>query len=145
VSKGGKGVKGLILRCSLQDLKQYNTIKDSDCAEIDLYFNQFAYAIENGVVIPGWIYQVRNSVSPGAFLFNDRAFTHSAKELETLDVGTLFPDEKYHWPIAKSDRYDSFVRKLIETVPDSSQKVNTVKENFLAHIYNTITASQSLI
>jgi hypothetical protein len=44
-----------------------------------------------------------------------------------------------------SDRYDKFVKTLIEVSPEESQKVNTTKEKFLAHIYNAITKSQNFI
>jgi hypothetical protein len=45
-----------------------------------------------------------------------------------------------------SDRFDKFVKTLIEVKPDEqAQKVNTTKEKFMAHIYNAITKSQNFL
>jgi hypothetical protein len=148
-STGDSGIKGFITRCEKQKLTQYSTIMDTECDEINEYFKQFAYHFdnENGNVrfSPGWLYQVRNTVAPGSFLFNSKAFPDTPSELKKLDVGALFNDDKYHWPKGGllSDRYGTFIDKLINTSPKDEQKVNTTKEKFLAHIYNAITASQN--
>lgn len=146
---GDVGIKGFITRCEKQKLTQYSTITDAECSEINEYFKQFAYYFnsENGVVqfSPGWLYQVRSTIAPGSFLFDSKAFPDTPSELKKLDVGTLFNDEKYHWPKGGllSDRYGTFIDKLINSSPKEEQKVNTTKEKFLAHIYNAITISQN--
>ncbi len=148
-STGDVGIKGFITRCEKQKLTQYSTITDAECSEINEYFKQFAYHFdnENGAVqfSPGWLYQVRNTIAPGSFLFDSKAFPDTPSELRKLDVGTLFNDEKYHWPKGGllSDRYGTFIDRLINTSPKDEQKVNTTKEKFLAHIYNAITVSQN--
>ena len=78
------------------------------------------------------------------FMFNENAFASNRKELERLDVGELFLDEKNHWDKSiMSGRYDTFVKKLLnEGTPKPEQKANTIKEKFLAHVYNAITLSQ---
>jgi hypothetical protein len=141
---GDTGIKGFITRCEKQKLPQYNSITDEECKEINEYFKLFTYTFDNGKFIPGWLYQVRNTVAPGAFMFDSKAFANSPSELKKLDVGALFFDDKYHWPKGGllSNRYDNFIDKLIETEPLKEQQVNTVKEKFLAHIYNAITISQ---
>ncbi len=139
------GIKGFIKQCENQKLNQYSTISDAECKDINEYFKLFAYTFKDAKFVPGWLYQVRNSVAPGKFLFHSKAFADNQTELKRLDVGTIFLDEKHHW--AKGglfgDRYDTFVSKLINTNPQDEQKVNTTKEKFLAHIFNALTISQN--
>jgi hypothetical protein len=141
---GDTGIKGFITRCQEQKLTQYSTITDAECADINDYFKLFAYTFDGGKFIPGWLYQVRSTVVPGAFIFDSKAFPDNAAELKKLDVGTIFLDDKYHWAKGGllSNRYDTFVKKLIDSGPGDEQHVNTTKEKFLAHIYNAITISQ---
>ncbi|WP_366183619.1 hypothetical protein [Flavobacterium ovatum] len=145
-STGDSGIRGFITRCDQQKLTQYNSISDDDCDDINNYFKQFAYTFENEKFIPGWLYQIRNTVAPGTFMFDSKAFPDTSSELKKLDVGTLFSDAKYHWPKGRimSDRYDTFVKdQLIKQNYKEEQKVSTVKEKFMAHIYNAITESQA--
>ena len=111
------------------------------------YFKHFAYSSDNGKFAPGWIYQVRSTIAPGTFMFDNKAFTSIEKELKVIDVGALFADPIHHWPKGGilSNRYDKFVETLIDVKPKVEQKVTTTKENFLAHIYNAISNSQGLI
>jgi len=139
------GIKGFIKQCENQKLNQYSTITDAECKDINEYFKLFAYTFKDAKFIPGWLYQVRNSVAPGRFLFDSKAFPDNPSELKKLDVGTIFLDEKHHWSKGGlfRDRYDLFVEKLINTNPKDEQKVNTTKEKFLAHIFNALTISQN--
>ncbi|ALL05516.1 hypothetical protein AQ505_08450 [Pedobacter sp. PACM 27299] len=139
------GIKGFITQCENQKLLQYSTITDAECKDINEYFKLFAYTFKGTQLIPGWLYQVRNSVAPGKFLFDSKAFLDSQAELKKLDVGTIFLDEKHHWSKGGffGDRYSTFVEKLINTNPKDEQKVNTTKEKFLAHIFNALTISQN--
>lgn len=139
-----KGVKGFINRMAQMKVEEYNSIPESDTVEMDNYLKEFAYTFDAQNFIPGWIYQVRSTVNPGKFMFDDKAFTFVKKELEDIDVGTLFLDKKHHWETSlMSNSYNTFVKKLInEGKPRQEQKVITTKEKFLAHIYNAITLSQ---
>lgn len=139
------GIKGFIKQFENQKLHQYSTITDAECKDINEYFKLFAYTFKDAKFIPGWLYQVRNSVAPGRFLFDSKAFPDNPAELRRLDVGTIFTDEKHHWPKGGilSNRYGTFVEKLINTGPKDEQKVNTTKEKFLAHIFNALTISQN--
>ncbi len=141
----GVGIKGFIKQCENQKLHQYSTITDAECKDINEYFKLFAYTFKDGKFVPGWLYQVRGSVAPGKFLFDSKAFPENQTELNRLDVGTIFLDNKHHWPKGGffSDRYNVFVEKLINTKPKDEQKVNTTKEKFLAHIFNALTESQN--
>jgi hypothetical protein len=141
------GMKAFITRLEKQKLPQYSSLSDDDCIEINEYFKQFAYSTDGERFYPGWLYQVRSTVAPGSFMFDSKAFTSNPKELKDLDVGALFTDSKNHWPKGgiMSNRFDKFIDTLIEVKPEDSQKVNTTKEQFMAHIYNAITKSQNFI
>lgn len=142
-ARGGLGIKAFINRLREQKIQQYDTMSDEECADINNYFKFFAYNFDREKFVPGWIYQVRNSVAPGNFIFSSKAFPDNQPELNKLDVGTIFADERYHWPKSLiSSRYDTFIKKLIESGPAVTQKVNTTKEKFLAHLYNAISKSQ---
>lgn len=142
---GDTGIKGFIKRCELQKLNQYSEITDEECQDINKYFMEFAYAFDKEKFVPGWLYQIRNTVAPGTFMFDSKAFPDTHAELRKLDVGALFLDKNYHWPNGgiMSGRYDKFIKELIESGPKDEQKVNTTKEKFMAHIYNAITKSQN--
>jgi hypothetical protein len=142
------GMRAFITRLERQNIPLYNSIPDADCEDINEYFRLFAYTTD-GVqrFYPGWFYQVRSTVSPGSFMFDSKAFTTNLKELQKIDVGELFLDKKNHWPGGGllSNRFDKFVDTLIASKPEESQKVNTTKEKFMAHIFNAITKSQNFI
>ncbi len=139
------GIKGFIKQCENQKLNQYSTITDAECKDINEYFKLFAYSFRDARFISGWLYQVRNSIAPGRFLFDSKAFPDNQAELKNLDVGTIFLDEKHHWSKGGifGNRYDTFVSKLINVSPKDEQRVNTTKEKFLAHIFNALTISQN--
>ena len=140
---GDAGIKAFIDLLQKNKIDQYSTIDDVACTAINDYFKYFAYTFEREKFLPGWLYQIRNSIAPGNFLFSSKAFSDNQNELHKLDVGTLFTDAKYHWPKSLlSSRYDTFVKKLIESAPTEQQQVHTTKEKFLAHLYNAITISQ---
>jgi hypothetical protein len=139
------GMKAFITRLEQQKINEYSTIGEDDCNDINTYFKSFAYTFDAEKFLPGWLYQVRSTVAPGSFMFNSKAFSTEQKELKGLDVGAIFNDKNNHWDDGGllSNSYDTFVKKLIEIKPDQqSQKVNTTKEKFMAHIYNAITKSQ---
>lgn len=146
-SEDKAGMRAFITQLEQNKLDLYSSITNDECAELNDYFKQFAYSFDSEKFYPGWIYQVRLTVAPGTFMFDSKAFTSNPKELRDLDVGALFLDTKNHWPKGAmfSNRYDSFVKTLIEVSPEESQKVSNTKEKFLAHIYNAITKSQNFI
>lgn len=143
-TKDEKGTKAFINFLKDQKVPEYIPISDDETIEIDNYMKEFAYTFDIQNFIPGWLYQIRGSVSPGRFMFNDKAFSFAIKELNDLDVGALFLDDKHNWDKSTfSGRYDTFCKTLINKGwPIPEQKVNTLKERFLAHIYNAITLSQ---
>ena len=150
--RGMSGTKGMLERFAKQKIDAYDSLTDQQTKEIDEYFKRFAYDIDKtGRFIPGWIYQVRSSVGSGAFMFKSEAFPDGAS-LKNVDPGNIFVDEKHKWDKSftvmdstNNARYDNFIEKVVtnkECLPKDKQKVNTVKEKFLAHIYNGITIAQ---
>jgi len=150
-NEGGNGLlgtKGFITQLDKNNIKDYNTITDAETKQIDEYLKLFAYSFSSeNLFVPGWIYQIRNSILPGNFLFNKDAFKDSLKELRNLDVGNLFLDNKHNWnKTLFNSRYDVFISKLTnEGKPELNQNVNSTKEKFLAHIHNGIMISQNFI
>ncbi len=141
------GMKAFITRLEKQKIPQYSTISNDECLEINDYLKMFAYTFDAERFAPGWLYQVRSTISPGAFMFDNKSFTENPKELKDLDVGSLFNDSKNHWPKGGilSDRFSKFIDTLLEVKYDNTQNVSTTKEQFLAHIYNAITKSQGFL
>jgi hypothetical protein len=141
------GMRAFITRFNEQKLDMYNSISDEECEEINQYLKSFAYSADGERFNHGWLYQVRSTVAPGSFMFDNKAFTTNPKELKNLDVGALFTDKKNHWPEGgfMSNRFDKFVKTLIEVKHEDSQKVSTTKEQFMAHVFNAITKSQNFL
>ena len=141
------GTMGFLERFKAQDIKDYEQgITEAQANDIDEYMKWFAYDYSNGSLTRGWIYQIYKSIKPGRFIFKPSAFTENAKELRDMDPGNLFEDDKHNWDKGGvfSSRYNNYVKTLIDQrcKPKKEQNVNTTKERFLAHIYNSITIVQ---
>ena len=128
----------------------YSDLTDAQCNEIDEYLKEFAYKFVKGNVKFGWIYQIFKSVGAGKFIFSPDAFRTDINELHDIDPGTIFADEMHHWDksgnifSSASDRHFNTLIGLIrsdDSQPDDAQGV-TIKEQFLAHLYNAITIAQ---
>ena len=141
-ARGDDGIGGFITRLEKQKIHDYKAITEQDKKDINDYFRAFGYSMSGEVFLPGWFYQVRSTVAPGDFLFRNQAFTTNSKELKGIDVGALLDDHEWPGGGLLSNRYDAFVKKLVEVQPMPGQKVNDTKERLMAHIFNAITASQ---
>lgn len=127
----------------------YNDLTDAQCAEIDEYLKEFAYKFVKNEVVFGWIYQIFKSVGAGKFLFSTEAFKTDISALRNIDPGAIFADEMHHWDTKgivgrKADRrFDNLmtILKNPDSLPTDEQAV-TLKEQFLAHMYNAITTAQ---
>lgn len=129
----------------------FNDLSDSQCAEIDEYLKEFGYKFVKSNVVFGWIYQIFKSVGPGKFIFSSDAFVTDINKLHDIDPGTIFADEAHHWDKSglavinsSSDRRFNTLITLLKsdrTLPDETQ-ATTLKEEFLAQMYNAITIAQ---
>jgi hypothetical protein len=130
---------------------EYSELSDVQCAEIDLYLKEFGYKFVKGTVVFGWIYQIYKSVGAGKFIFAPEAFKTNIDELLDIDPGIIFSDESHHWektgknPFASGaeKRFNTLIGllKSDESLSEDSQGV-TLKERFLAQMYNAITIAQ---
>jgi len=142
---GDDGVKGLLGRMS-EATQAYTALDSQFTQKLNDYFKSFGYRIESDKVIPGWLYQIKSTVS-GNLIMDDGAFTSDIKELSKLEPGNLFPEKLgYEWPTSSrfsSNTFDPFIELLKdeETNPVEEQNVSTTSEKFIAHLYNAIKKS----
>lgn len=148
--EGVTGTADLLNYLDESKMSDYNDISDQQCEEIDNYLKEFGYKFYHGTVQFGWIYQIFRSAGAGKFIFDRDAFKTNIAELKDIDPGTIFADPQHHWDkkgnflASGSDRrFNNFVEivRSDATYPDDSQAV-TLKEQFLAHMYNAITIAQ---
>jgi hypothetical protein len=121
----------------------YSALDQQYTSLLTKYFRSFGYTIDNGVFVPGWLYQIKSSV-PGKLVLDSTAYTTVPKELKKLDAGELFTEKELHWKSKfMGGSYDPFISTLKDenTLPSSNQNANVTHEKFIAHIYNSINAS----
>jgi len=141
---GHDGVNFLLKRIGeVTDI--YSALDQQYTKLLTKYFRSFGYTIDNGVFVPGWLYQIKNSV-PGKLVLDSTAYTTVPKELKKLDAGELFTEKELHWKSKfMGGSYDPFISTLKDedTLPSSNknQNANVTHEKFIAHIYNSINAS----
>ena len=127
----------------------FNELSDAQCAEIDEYLKEFGYKFVKSSVVFGWIYQVFKSVGAGKFIFAPEAFITDINGLHNIDPGTIFADEAHHWNTkgfigsASNRRFDNLITilKSEDSLPVETQ-ATTLKEEFLAQMYNAVTIAQ---
>ncbi|MBS1495116.1 MAG: hypothetical protein JST55_16540 [Bacteroidetes bacterium] len=147
---GQNGTRNLVNQFKKNNIPDYIHLPDEETKDIDDFIKSFAFFYDDkSNVIPGWIFQVRQSVD-GPFLFNSDSFSMEQNKLKEFHFGKLFDDEAHQFAnhkfsIKAKDRnpYEAF-RETIQTDtkvrPDSqNQKVERDNEKFLAHTYNTLT------
>ena len=143
------GTKAFIKFLAQQKTHDYDGLTDDQTKDIDKYLKMFAYDINaKREFVPGWIYQVHNSIGSGQFIFKSSAFEENPKRLESIDPGNLFVDEKHKWRHGiLGSSYDTLAKIISDDADcrprEDVQHVNTVKERFLAHIYKGISKAQN--
>lgn len=149
-TEGTCGTASLLNYLDSAKFGEYNDLNDAQCEEIDSYLKEFGYKFFRGSVEFGWIYQVFKSVGAGKFIFAPEAFRSDIDSLHNIDPGTVFADEMHHWDksgnvfASASDRRFNTLISILKnenTCPDEAQGV-TLKEQFLAHMYNAVTTAQ---
>lgn len=146
---GEKGFLGLKRHLENQNIDSFKTsITEADLDELDKYMRSFGYSFtDDGAFKSGWIYQIRNSIAPGKFIFTNEAFAMSIKELKGLDVGKLFEDPNYHWESALTlsgrDTYQPWLKRLVNIeVNTEEHQLTHDKEKFIALLHDGIMISQ---
>lgn len=127
--------------------ESYNDLDAIDLAEIEEYLKMFAFYInsDKNELVPGWIYQIRNSIEGGKFIFTSGIFIQSPNQLGNLgkNPGSLFDtaESEKNWKSGGflSSQYDTFIKGLKEkTTVSEEQGASTLKEQFIAFLYNAI-------
>lgn len=145
------GTNMLLDNISKNGITDYNDMSEDQANEIDEYMKEFAFKIVNNIFVPGWIFQIKKSVRDGSFLFKEQAFPTSARGAENVDPGDLFIEETHNWVEGglfkkknQNNSFDVFLKKMkmSESFPYEDQG-SSIKERFLAHLYNAITMAQN--
>lgn len=126
----------------------YSTIEPLDLAEIEEYLRLFAFSInnDNKTIVPGWIYQVKNSVK-GKFIFAN-GFVETEKGVNSLGKipGKLFDqaDQEKNWAgdeggLMSQSSYSKFKDGAFKsTTITAEQSAGSIKEQFIAFMYNAV-------
>ncbi|MBD5171689.1 MAG: hypothetical protein HDT02_00495 [Bacteroidales bacterium] len=149
--EGTCGTAQLLNYLDSAKFSNFNELSDAQCAEIDEYLKEFGYKFVKSSIVLGWIYQLFKSVGAGKFIFAPEAFITDINGLHNIDPGTIFADEAHHWDKSgvavlnsSSDRRFNTLIGLLkseDTIPVEAQ-ATTLKEEFLAQMYNAVTIAQ---
>lgn len=149
-AEGTCGIAELLNYLDTAKFPNYNELKDAQCEEIDTYLKEFGYKFVKGEVVFGWIYQIFKSVGAGKFIFSPEAFRSDINSLKDIDPGTIFADEMHHWnktgnflSSGTDRRFNTLISilKSEKSLPYEEQGI-TLKEEFLAQMYNAVTIAQ---
>ena len=144
---GGNGFENMRDRLKKNGIDSYSSVSLKELSQLDEYMKLFGYQFDSSKnFISGWIYQVRQSIQPGNFIFSNSAFSTSLKDLQNLDPGKLFEDPNYHWETSMlgGGSYQTFVKSLNKLeLDEAGHLLNHTKEKFIAHLHDGIMASQS--
>jgi len=124
------------------NVKDYVNLTPDEARDLDAYFRAFAYALEDGKVRKGWLFQLQESVG-GPFLYDVDAFSTDPRQLKGLNFGTLLDDEGHQFARKKflggSKPYEEFMDTILKDTsmqPRPEQKVQRLNERYLAHCFN---------
>lgn len=131
-------------------------ISDDEMDEIDKYMRLFAYSVVNSKLQNGWLYQIFDSLNGSNFIFKKDAFESDPARLisKDFDPGNIFVDDAHNWPnesgvlgIGGETSYNKLITilKTKSEPKEQEQRLTTVKEKFLAHLYNAITIAQKFV
>ena len=149
------GIKELITFFESNGIPDYSRNEewnDTEMYLINNYLKEFAYQFgHDGSFIPGWLFQVYQSVGQGTFLFKDSAFEQAKIKNQDVDMGDIFLEDGHQWCdnsiFQRRNSGRSFDKLMGELKQESTkqfegQNVSTTEEKFLAHIFNVITVLQ---
>jgi len=135
--------------------ESYRNLTQDQCKTLDCYMHDFGYEYNNDEkkLLFGWIYQIYESIGNGSFIFSSEAFAKEPDRLRKTDIGLFFSDEKHWWHkdmfgSTKPNQRTSVDKLMVEmrkesNLPnDSEQGLGTLKERFIAHLYNSLAKVQ---
>lgn len=138
----------------LKDLKDrnvdtFNAITDEQARQLDNYLKEFAYKFVNGKLEPGWLHQIFKSVAGGSFIFSSESLSTNPSELQKVDPGSIYNDDKYNWDygIGLGSKADRRLSRFIDLLKSNSSaatanQASNLKEKFIGTLYNAIIGSQ---
>ncbi len=151
-----EGMSGWIDRMKKMKYDYYEkAIDEQNKKDLTDYFKSFLFSKEDGKIIDGWLYQIKNSFN-GHFLLPSSSFAKDWPSIKKINAGDLLDDEKSKWSSEKSllgitKKLDpagcsnKFVDELIKSeVRDNQYPTGEPKEKLIAQLYNTITKLQAL-
>ena len=132
-----------------RNMEDYKDMPEEQSRQINDFLKEYAYKFVNGKLEPGWLHQIFKSIGNGTFIFTSNALSTDPVELQSVDPGAIYSDDKYNWDYSfglgsKADkRLSRFIDILKgnESKPTVNQGV-TLKEKFLGHLYNAIAKAQ---
>jgi len=133
----------------------YIYLPSQEAKDIDEFVKSFAFSYDSKEnVIPGWLFQVRESID-GPFLFQTDSFSTNTRQLRDFHFGKIFNEEEHQFArkgklgIGVGDPYQVFIDTILKDTgvrPSAEkQKVERLNERFLAHTYNTLTKLFNII
>jgi hypothetical protein len=138
-------------------IENYKTVEKKFTSLLTEYFRSFGYSInKQQEFVPGYIYQVRKTVSGRFVLSNDAFSTDTAFLFEKLDPGLLNLNPDKYWTGSKKgtgmlartttgkDSFDDLLSlmKDQDTEPsDEANNITTPEERLIAHLYKAINKS----
>jgi hypothetical protein len=148
-----EGMSGWIDRMKRMKYVEYENAIDDQCKnDLTDYFKSFLFNKKDGKIIPGWLYQIKNSFN-GHFLLTPTSFS---TDLAKINAGDLLEDEKSKWALEKSllgitKKLDAggcsnkFIDNFIKSeVRPEQYPTGEAKERLIAQLFNTITSLQKV-
>jgi len=138
-------------------IDDYKTVEKKFTTLLTEYFRSFGYSInKDEEFVPGYIYQLKKTVSGRFVLSNDAFSTDTAFLFEKLDPGLLNLNPDKYWMGSKKgtgtfartttgkDSFDDLLSLMKEqdTLPkDEKKNISSPEERLIAHLYNAIDKS----
>lgn len=146
--EGVDGTIEFIKDLQRRKVDKYSSLPDEQTRLLDTYLKEYAYAIQDGQLVPGWLHQVRSTID-GSFIFSDNALAPTVEALQNVDPGDIYKDDKYNWATSGllGSKADKRLNKFIEVLKSDAsapteQQGDSLKEKFLGNIYNAIVKTQ---
>lgn len=146
--EGVNGTAALRDDLKARNANEFNALLDEQARLIDSYLKTYAYQVVNGILFPGWLHQVKNTID-GSFVFSDDALSLEYTVLQNVDPGGIYKDDKFNWKEKgvfgkkPEKRMDNFISILTSPSNHASpQQGGSLKEKFIGSIYNAIIKSQ---
>lgn len=115
-------------------------ITEKENKAIDLYIKNFSFSIDNNKVIPGWLYQVKDSSGAKEFLFRTSAFKTNYKELLGIEwLNISLESDVVKTKLFGKASFDFLKNKMSQNKKVSFTGISKANEQLLKWLYDTLT------